>query len=350
MAGAHCLLSLKTSAAQGAEQRPALKWLERQLVPYRIDTKYELSSADAWVAAPPRDALSIVSFDLPRSHTDWPTLGLYQRTFLYDLALAVIVFSMSGKFEEAGRLLLTLEHLQQRSGDGGVGFSWNCSGDGFYNVSYQRVGAMAYAGYAIVLHQRLSQDPDRRFLPVAERLAGYILRRQVADANDPRYGLVRGGFGFWAPDYSKLEMRPAEYCSLEHNVDAYFFLRDLYYETKVERYGVAANTIKRQLLKTLWSDKESRFFVAADPQGVNREKALDASSWGAIFLIAIGERARARRALEFVDKHFQSAVGDVRGYKPYAGQYSDHAVRDWNKMRVCWGKARWRGDRLAEVR
>ena len=312
----------------------ALRWMDGHRMAYRMSRRYETGDADTFVKYPPRGAEAVYSFDLPMSHTHYPYLRRYKRAYLYDNALAVILWSLAGEFEKAKGLLTTMEDLQNP--DGSTGFSWNCWGDGFYNRHYKRTGAIAWAGYAAVTYERLSGDD--RFRKFTEKTAGYVLSQQVTDPEDPRFGFFKGGHGFWSEDYRKLADRPAEFCCVEHQIDSYFFLRDCHTLTGKGRYRQAALLLRRRMMDVLWDDCAGHFHVAVDAKGVNRDLALDASSWGAIFLCAIGEAGKARRALAFVERTFKSSANDIKGFKAYAGQYRDHPAHDWDRLSMVWSE------------
>jgi len=315
------------------------QWIGRHILPYRITTTYETGALDTVNRQPPEQALALCSFDLPVTHTAWPALTQYRRAMLYDTALGVIYLSLTGQHAKAHGLLLTMEHLQNR--DGSIGFGWNTEGDGFLNSGYVRTGANAWAGYAAVIYERTSGS--KRFQPFAEKVADFVLSRQVDGRkrpDDPRRGLVTGGRGLWAADYSRFDANAeAEWACTEHAVDSYFLLRDLGRISGSDRYTRAAQALKGAMLRALWCQEEGRFFAAIAPDGQpDRDHPLDASSWGGIFLAAIGEKDKARRALEYVERTYRSTACGVKGYKPYARQYANHPVEDWDPIQVVWSE------------
>ena len=316
------------------------KWVDSHIIPYRISIRYETGRSDLTRGRPPAGALALYSFDLPRSHTAWSALGRYRRCMLYDTSLAVIFCSLTGRHRQAEGLLLTMEHLQSK--DGSIGFGWNSDGDGFYNVSYRRCGAIAWAGYAAVLHAQISGK--KRFHKFAESVARYILSQQVPDtpgSKDPRRGLVKGGSGMWAPDYSRFwKDKPMIWACAEHNIDSFFFLDALGRLSGNKSYSQAAETIRRRMLAALWCQSEGRFYAGIGADGkLDSDHALDASSWGSVFLSAVEEKDKARRALAYVEKTYRSAACGVSGYKAYAGHYANHPLTDWkSKKLMVWSE------------
>lgn len=320
----------------------ALKWVDRHVIPYTINLRYETGRRDSVFGRLPAGALAMYSFDLPPGNTAEPFLGRYKRCMLYDTALGVILLSLAERREKARGLLVSLEHLQ--NADGSLGFGWNSDGDGYHNMNYVRTGSVAWAGYAAVIHEHMSKD--KRFRPFAERVAGFVLRQQVDkargdDPNDPRRGLVTGGRGVWASDYSRFDAaKVMTWACTEHALDSYFLLRDLGRLTGKARYTGAAETLKQAMLRTLWCEKEGRFYAGIAADGtLDREHALDASSWGAIFLAAVGEEDKARRALAYVEKTYRTAACGAGGYKAYAGHYSNHSMTDWGPdLKMVWSE------------
>ncbi len=297
----------------------------------------------------PGDAL--VSFDY--CHYGTPDqqayLGRWGRAFLYDQAVGAIAWLMSGEIERARRLLDYLSSYQNLNvpvsgaADGSFGFSFNTVGcpvyapdnrDSFYDLDYLRSGAISWAGYAFVMYQRMTGDA--RYLVTARRTADYLLTQQVTDPSDPRFGLLRGGHGNYNTTDWSFTPGQIEWISTEHNVDAFFFLRDLGAWTGDTRYSQAAQQIRDGLLSQLWQEEKGRFERGLDPSGQpDGVDALDAASWGAMFLLAIGEKEKAQRSLDFATNTYFNSADGLWGYKPYAGIADDF---DWDNIDVVWSE------------
>ena len=294
--------------------------------------------------AVPGDAL--VSFDF----CDYGTpdqriyLGRYGRGFLYDQAVGAIAWLMSGKPEKARRLLDYLSSYQNLdvpvtgSADGSFGFSFNTVGcpayapnnrDSYYDLNYLRSGAISWAGYAFVMYQRITGDA--RYLDAARQAADYLLTQQVEDEGDPRFGLLRGGHGSYDSNWN-FTAGQLEWVSTEHNIDAYFFLRDLGAVTGDATYSAAAQQIRDGTLGRLWDENKGRLDRGMDPTGQpDGVDALDAASWGAIFLLAAGEKEKAQQSLNFATRTYFNAAGGLWGYKPYVGTADG---TDWHSIDV----------------
>jgi len=309
-------------------------WTTEFLVPYTFRYTYETGPARRDQGEVPKGAQAVVSFDIPESHAQYRYLGKYKRSMLYDNALAVVTFSMRREFGLASSVLKTLQHLQ--NADGSIGFSFNTTGDNFYNESYLRTGAIAWAGYAAV-HEAI-QSGDKSFLGFARKVASWVLQQQIKDPADPRHGLVTAGSGTWVGN--RVEPGRLGFCVTEHQIDAFFFLRDLGWLTGQAKYKNAAELIRISLLGRLWSTAEKRFNAATSITGnVDTAEALDANSWGAIFCTAIRDKVKAQQCLDFVEQHVRSVDRKVSGYRPYDGYIPDYPeILDWGKAGMVWSE------------
>lgn len=287
---------------------------------------------------------AVVSFDYcnygtPEQQT---RLGHYGRSSLYDQAVAAVTLLMLNQDEEAQLLLDYLSSYQnfdvsvEGAADGSLGFQFNTTGcftdapdnrDSFYDINYLRNGAISWVGYAYTMYQRMTGDT--RYQSVAIDIADYLLTEQIP-AGQAGAGLIRGGYGDYDAD-GNFTPGDISWASTEHNIDAYFFFRDLGVVTGNNTYSNAASEIKDAILSDLWNDELGRL-----DQGLNDPAdALDASSWGAVFLIAVGEDAKASRSLDYAEQMYWNSVGDVSGYKPYAGIIAD---MNWDDVELVWSE------------
>jgi hypothetical protein len=211
-----------------------------------------------------------------------------QRSFVYDDALAVLAFLGANRADAARTILTQLARLQ--STDGSLPFSVD---DYLGHVAddYTRSGALAWVGYAAVQYE--FETGSGEFRPLAEGIARYLESLQVTRANeysadDPRYGSVLGGQGQYDSGYNYIDA-PVTFASTEHNIDAYFFFRDLGYLTSRDaatgdQYSRVAELIKQSLLTRFWDAADQRFYQGVSLGGPDRGLALDLSSWGALLL------------------------------------------------------------------
>jgi hypothetical protein len=287
---------------------------------YVYDNCYGDSGATRDFGPNPGSLSAITGFD----HVDKSnSFYAYRRSFAYDIAAGAIAFTMLRQQDAAGELLDLLTYIM--NSDGSIGFSLNTYGDNFYHMENKKSGTIAWCGYAMAFYERFFNDT--RFREPAEKIAAYLTALQVQNTRDDRYGLIKGSDS-------------AQWCNVEHNVDAYFFFDLMNELTGDSIYFNTAELIKDGLLERLWNNREGRFNTAVQGDGaLNREKVLDANSWGAIFLIAVSENTKAYRALEYVEQHFFNSHDSVRGYKPYSGQIVNTATpNNWDAIQMVWSE------------
>ncbi len=252
------------------------------------------------------------------------TLGIDRRSWIYDDALAIMAFSMAGDRGRASSILSTLSNLQ--NSDGSLAFSYDVYSGPL--DERKRSGSIAWVGDAAIKYEETFGDSTYRSL--ALRIANYLLSQQ-----DKSTGSIKGG-----PDVN--------WYSTEHNIDSYFFFRNLGRLTGNTKYISAANKIQNALLTYHWNHNEKRF-----NQGINDPAdALDTNSWGSIFLEAIGREDLSKTATEYL-KRFEvnnvpmnlSSNEDnynmtyqsntlISGYKPYGNGYQD-------APNIVWSEGTW---------
>ena len=218
----------------------------------------------------------LVSYAIPAND---PLASLRGRSWVYDNAVAAAAFLSQGKTPQAKSVLDALNRLV--SSEGTIGFSYKV--DSLEFDPKVRAGTLAWVGYSFAFYQRTTGDAA--YQTTAERIAAYLKTLQAAS------GALKGG-----PDVS--------WVSTEHNVDSYFFFRELSRVTGNSSYQVTADKIKNALLTQMWvSGAGGGHFL----QGVNDSTpSLDANSWGAIFLWAIGDTTKANQALQYVESTFRN--------------------------------------------
>ena len=234
----------------------------------------------------------LVSYDIPS--TD-PLAFLRGRSWTYDNAVGAIALLLQGQAAAARTVLAALQGLM--APDGSLGFSYQV--DSSFVDGRIRTGTLAWVGYAMALYQR--QSGDASFQASAELIGAYLKNLQTAS------GSIKGG-----PDVS--------WISTEHNIDAYFFYRELYRVTGDASHLTTATQIKNSLLTNHWTGSVSSGHFL---QGIgDPTPALDANSWGALFLTAIGRNAQAKQALKYVESTFKNTKKipgtstNLTGYSP----------------------------------
>jgi hypothetical protein len=344
-------------AAIERAEKEAGQWLLGQMVP----------NESVPVPDPDRRRL-LLSYRVP--HDDPAYRFTYGRSFIYDDALGAIAFTMLGRYREAEFLLNALRHLQRP--DGSLWFAYNTQngwpGTGDAAGAMIRTGSVAWVGYAFTYYVSIrarenpgfpSHDPLAiEYLGAARSIASFLLENRVSDPGDPRYGLVTGGSGASTVTIGQASGRPSEvydaqkvrWVSMEHNIDAWFFLKELTRLAPDAKLAEAAELIRTRLA-ALWSDKEGQFF-----QGIREDKSLDASlpldgaSWGALFLLAQDRGSQARTCVQSMRGRFGSEADGLSGYRPYGAEpvYDDAQVNRfffpeapgklWKDLPFVWGE------------
>jgi len=308
----------------------------------------------------------IVSYLIPKWDPAYPYN--YSRSFVYDDALGIIILTMAGEYRKAEYILEAMRRLMRE--DGSFWFAYNTHNSWPDEVDHEgaivRTGAIAWVGYAATyyLNTRLKEDKEflekdriaAGFLKMGESIGRFLLEHQVLDPSDRRHGLVTGGWAAYNLKISGETDKPRElyrqsnisWVSSEHNIDIYFFLRDLGRLTGKSEYIKAAELVKNGLLK-LWSEEKGQFFrgIKGD-QRMDTALPLDGASWASIFLVSIGEDEKARRCIAAIENRFVSKSGGIRGYKPFSSEYiyeeksinkfyyPDNPDTSWDDLNLIW--------------
>lgn len=340
-----------------AAQKKAAEWIKAQIVPNAIVSD----------PAPARRRL-LLSYRVPEEDPAYPYI--YSRSFLYDNALGVVALTMMGEYHAAEYILSAIR--RQMLADGSLWFVYNTHnswpGEDDQEGALIRTGSLAWFGYSIVYYLRVRLlenanflDTDtlaRGYLEMAENIASYIFSNQVKEPGDRRFGLVTGGWGDYEIGIDLRTGTPVEdyvpskvsWVSMEHNIDIYFFLKDLYSLTGKEKYMEGAELVKKGVLG-LWSDEYGQFYRGIKATGmVDAALPLDGASWGALFLLSIGEDQKAANSLETLQRLFISKHGRIKGYRPYELEsvYEDERVNSyyypenprmlWKELPFVWGE------------
>jgi hypothetical protein len=317
---------VKTDSALITAKDRALVWLKQQKVPNAVIPDPQ----------PERRNL-VVSYEIPQEHPAYKYI--FGRSVIYDDALAAIAFTMNKDYKTAAQILLALRRLQHK--DGSLWFGYNVNNDWpsetDFEGSTERSGASAWVGYAAVYYvrTRLAEDPSalqkgdvQMVLELARSLGTYLLGIQVLKKGDLRYGLVTGGrnsFELKLEEHGADEIFRAgsiDWISTEHNIDAFFFMRDLGAVTKNTSYSESAELIRTSMMR-LWSEKHRQFIRGLKKTNPDPVLALDCASWGSVFSFAAGKNEYAAQSLAVLEKLYASGAqfngsAAVRGYKPYA--------------------------------
>jgi len=291
----------------------------------------------------------LVSYRVPRE--DPAYRFIYGRSFVYDDALGAIALTMLGDYRQAEFVLNAMTRLVRP--DGSLWFAYNTQNGwpevGDTSGAIIRAGSVAWVGYAFTyyLTVRAKEKPDfstsdplgKEYCKAASAIASFLLANQVKDPSDKRYGLLTGGSGSSTVTMEAGSARPAEvyssqpvrWVSMEHNIDAWFFLRALGRLTPDANLSAAVDLITARLAD-LWSDKDGQFFQGILENGkLDVSLPLDGASWGALYLLAQGRREQASVCVEEMRTRFSSEADGLHGYLPYGSEpvYTDERVNKY---------------------
>lgn len=240
--------------------------------------------------------------------------GSDERSYTYDQAMALITAVGLGQTAAAGRLTDGLLALQAPSG-------------GFVEVTaarnpaaarpVYRAGISAFAAYALLLRLQSLTPSDPSYLSVsqgASEAVGYLLALQRPD------GLIAAGSGAVSPDGS-IDPAPIGWVSTEHALDSWHALTlasTVLPGTQAAAASSAAAALAAGILSELWNVDRFRQGLAASGAPDDTD-ALDANSWGAVFLSAIGRADLAALALGRAAL-FAAADAGLSGYRPFYPQ------------------------------
>ena len=112
---------------------------------------------------------------------------------------------------------------------------------------------------------------------------------------------------------------PPTWVSTEHDLDAWQALRLAGVVLGDNVAASAANTLATAIVTKLWDPSAGHFRRGLSDTGPDDTDALDVSSWGTLFLLAIGRSDLAAQALAHTAA-FASADGGTSGYRSYYPQ------------------------------
>ncbi|MBT4257602.1 terpene cyclase/mutase family protein [archaeon] len=221
--------------------------------------------------------------------------------YVYDNAMAIIAYTMSGDYSNAKDILNFLKLHQTEDG-------------AFYDMMYtngvsengaRHSGNQAWTLYAIAFYMYETGDfgASNSYLLMAEDTAAWLIERQESD------GGITGGIG----SFSGNELA---WTSTEHNIDSYFAFKLFYYlPTKFSSlsfntdYLSAMNECKRWILDEGWNYYENRFNRGEnDPY-----KSLDTQTLGSLFLADINETIMQYDVINFAQINLHDTTSRTVG-------------------------------------
>ena len=230
---------------------------------------------------------------------------LYERTFIYDLSIALMAYSSAlvvRKDDEslkqtAEALAESLMYYIDEAGNALMVISTNGTPEGD-----QYSGNSAWVATALAYYSKITKDT--RAMRKAELVA---LQLETLSSsfmvNQQPVSLVKGGQNY-------------DWISTEHNIDYYFLIKELadskdFYVTKKD-YLSALNLQENSMIQALWNPSLKTF-----NRGFNDTyMVLDCSSWGAMFLLSAKNRTMATQAFYFAENFKRTSLKypEVSGY------------------------------------
>lgn len=198
---------------------------------------------------------------------------LNSRCWSYDVGLALLVFSTSGDWDIVMEMLHRLKEDQNADG------SWNFSYDIYIGKlfhDYVRTGAIGWVVWGIcyaILQMGTFCDEKHGFKKMLMKAGEWILSRQITDTKDPRYGLLRGGYGAYDSEYRYSDVE-IEWCSTEHQCSTLQALEGLSLVLNDKKYKEAAELVRDQLFLKCYDESNGRFY-----QGINGGKLKSGAGW-----------------------------------------------------------------------
>ncbi len=290
----------------------------------------------------------VVNYRYMGYNPDERYLSRYGRVTLYGSSCIAKALLLRGNIRKAEAVLRVWANLT--GPDGKIPRSANVIGDNYISPDV-RTGEIAHFLGALAMARKLtgSKEWDE---PIRNIVLHYIIPLQNQET-----GLVQGGYnGIGSEGYAK----PAGYekitwCSAEHNFDLFQALLLL---SRTESDSDFRNTCRELYLQIgqgtdryLWDQKAGTFNRGWRPEGPDRARALDCSSWGALYFLKQAALAKengdqksrsdylkkARACLNYAENHFKTRwnfrtpdgkTGSVSGYRPYDGMIDDLRYED----------------------
>ncbi len=268
---------------------------------------------------------------------------LNSRCFLYDVGLALLAFTISEDYDLCVEMMNRLRMEQNE--DGSFNFSYdNYIGQLF--EGYVRTGAIGWLVHGMCYYTL--QTGDTSCLDIIRRAGDWLVSRQITDVNDPRYGLLTGGYGSYDKDYTYIEQEIA-WCSTEHNCSSLQALTELALVLGDEKYKKTAALVKQALVTTLYDAEHARFYQGVGVDGVDGAWAVDCCTWAGKTLLSILGIPYSREIANTVEtvyvtqdkgivvsqeeEHYNTRYSGatVDGVKPYAVGYTNPPDIVWSE-------------------
>ena len=311
-----------------------------------------------------KDGLVIKNYRYVNYSPDEKYLGRYGRVTLYGSSCIAKYLIIKGQTETAKKIIDVWCNLIDEKG--GIPRSANVVGDNYISPDV-RTGDMAYFLGALALYKAATSTQEY------DDIIRKLLYKYFIPLQDQKTGLVRGGYSSGSNGYTASgTTNYVAWASAEHNFDLFqslVLLSRLFSSDDQIAIKKFYKGIGEGLDNYMWNKETNTFnrgyrFEA----GEDKAKALDCSSWGALYLLKQATLSfesndytkeniylkRAEAALSFIENNFKARwcyitpegkKGCIEGYKPYAGTIDDvkdemtNARIDWDKINdMVWSE------------
>ena len=286
----------------------------------------------------------LIPTDDPQYNKDGSNaLGAYgymlnSRTWAYDVGLALLVFTTSGDYDICVEMLKRMKYEQ--NDDGSFNFSYDIYIGQLFD-GYVRTGAMGWLVWGACYYTL--ESGDRRFINMIKKAGDWLVSKQVTDTDDPRYGLMTGGYGSYdMEDYSYSD-EEIEWCSVEHQCSALQALEGCSLVLKSKKYKEAAELVRDSLFLKCYDRENGRFFQGINGGVPDKAWALDCTTWAGTLIFSVVNSDTAKECLKTAKEVYltkgkgivQSTKKDYyntaysgdetySGFKPYSDRTADY--------------------------
>lgn len=268
------------------------------------------------------------------------------RSFIYDVGLALLVFTSEGQYDICKELINRIAFEQKEDG------SFNFSYDNYIGQLYEdyiRTGSIGWLIWGICFYTLKSGDES--YIDLLKKSGEWILSKQIKTVDDSRYGLLLGGKGSYNADYSYNDV-DITWCSTEHNCSTLQAVNGLYKVLKDERYNECASLMKTSLIDKLYDSENDRFYQGITVDGVDEAWSIDCLSWAGKVAYSIGRQDIAEKCANKILEKFlventtivtssekenynlKYSLDEgvlVSGFKPYADGYDNNPSLVWTE-------------------
>ena len=232
-------------------------------------------------------------------------------SYVYDQSLALLVAIGADDRTMADKLVHGLSAIQVKAGEQKGAFPASVHQLDYTGIQQPiyYTGGIAFVQYALIRYMEKYGDQQGVRQMILDTF--HWLETMKTTTGDAA-GLFRGGV--------KIDngvKKDIAWHATEHNTDMWHVYERAARVLGDKQYAQKADELAKITVAKLWNTSEGRFNQGYNDSG----KALDTTSWGSIFLNAIGEYDKAKQALAYTAS-YKTTDGAAKGYTPYlTGNY-----------------------------